>query len=296
MPEQSNGEPTSQQDPTKELKREFHIFEKISLVINVVLALTGIGVLCIYSGQLAVMQGTLDEMRRSGQGTTDQTNSLIGNMNWLARTMQESLRQNREAAHSSETRSREALDASVKASRTEQRAWINVTLHAKPDFTAKLLMGTFRMVNAGKTPALNVRGFVFMHLLRRNQLPDFSFVPNEENPGPIPHWHAAIRNHSMFPNPTGETISLGVIDPLAIQPTDTRVMRTVAVTPELIRDLTDGANGRLWIGIHGRIDYQDIFDVWHWITFCWDGMEETMFADLEVRRACLDHNNTDKPN
>jgi hypothetical protein len=52
-----------QQDPTAELKTEFKWFEIGSIVINFTLAVIGAIALCIYHGQLSVMQGTLTEMR-----------------------------------------------------------------------------------------------------------------------------------------------------------------------------------------------------------------------------------------
>src|SRR5579872_2477217 len=134
--------------------------------------------------QWRVMDGTLREMERAGESVTHQTWQAIGNINWLARTMQDALTQNKKAAESSETRSREALNASVTASHREQRAWIIVGPHDKPEFKNNTVNATFRVVNAGKTPALNVRGFVFVHLLPQTKLPDFSFVPDDDNPGP----------------------------------------------------------------------------------------------------------------
>ena len=74
MPEQPDEETTGKQDPAaKELKREFHIFEIIALCVNLILAITGIGVLYVYHGQLNVMQGQLDQMKNS----STQTDALI---------------------------------------------------------------------------------------------------------------------------------------------------------------------------------------------------------------------------
>ncbi len=114
----------TQQDPTKELKREFSVFQIASLAVQGVLAIIGIGALCIYGGQLGVMRGTLDEMKRGGVAATDQAWQAIGNINWLARTMDGSLQQ-----------AQRALDASIEISRTDQRAWVGVVSVNGANFT-----------------------------------------------------------------------------------------------------------------------------------------------------------------
>ncbi len=78
-------------------------------------------------GQLSVMKNQVDEMRRSGQASTEQVWRAIDNMNWLARTMQASLGESQIARDTSERRSKSALDASIQSSRTDQRAWIAVS-------------------------------------------------------------------------------------------------------------------------------------------------------------------------
>ena len=46
------------------------MFENLSLGIQVALAIIGIGALYIYGGQLTIMRGTLQEMKRSGDAAT----------------------------------------------------------------------------------------------------------------------------------------------------------------------------------------------------------------------------------
>jgi hypothetical protein len=69
------------------------------------------------NGQIEVMRGTLAETKRSGEQSTEQMWSAIGNINWMARTADESLHQ---AQH--------AFDAGIRANmqqlRDEQRPYI----------------------------------------------------------------------------------------------------------------------------------------------------------------------------
>jgi hypothetical protein len=67
-------------DTTREFTREFKWFEIASLIVNTCLAVTGIFVLCIYTGQLKVMQGQLDQMT----GGSKQTDRLICETHTLA--------------------------------------------------------------------------------------------------------------------------------------------------------------------------------------------------------------------
>jgi hypothetical protein len=108
------------------------------LGVNVLLALIGIGALCIYSGQLSVMQGTLAEMQRSGNAATNQTWQAIGNINWLARTMDGSLQQNRQSMVAGTEQSKASLKAVIDASKLDQRAWVGVIKFAGSDFTEKV--------------------------------------------------------------------------------------------------------------------------------------------------------------
>ncbi len=66
-----NDRPDNQQETARELAREFRWVEAAQLVVNGVLAMVGIIALCIYHGQLKVMQGQLGQMQSSG-GQTDQ--------------------------------------------------------------------------------------------------------------------------------------------------------------------------------------------------------------------------------
>jgi hypothetical protein len=101
----------------------------------------------IYGGQLWVMKQQLTEMKRSGESATDQMWSAIRNMNWMARSMDNSVQQ-----------SSKALEASIAASYLDERAWVSiksVTL-STPYFLNRDGQITITLANSGKTPALEV--------------------------------------------------------------------------------------------------------------------------------------------
>ena len=135
-----------QESPTAELKREFKLFECLSLGIQVLLALVGFGALYIYNGQLIVMQGQLNQMK-SGSAQTDR---LIYAATGIAGSMAESV-----------SKADAAMNASIEAFRIEQRPYLildgsphflNPTLSINPEINV-----AWR--NVGKTPARKVQSF-----------------------------------------------------------------------------------------------------------------------------------------
>jgi hypothetical protein len=166
---------------------------------------------------------------------------------------------NKEAAdaakYAAETASK-ALMAGIKATEIDERAWLNM---ASPPATINIgqpIYAPIAVLNYGKTPALHVSGFVFVHLLKRGTLPDFTFVP-EENMGKrvqYPHWDGSIILHIRFPvtDPKQVEQSVVAVDPLIPQPRDTSILTPVIATPELVRDLSDPTENRSWLGIVTR--------------------------------------------
>jgi len=111
----------------------------------------------ISHAQLIAMQGQLDEMNRSGEQSTEQTWSAIGNINWMARSMD-----------LSEKQSEKSLHAAVDQFHQDQRAWVGLTgfrVELSPNAavipnlttTDRAVAG---FVNSGRTPARDVKGIV----------------------------------------------------------------------------------------------------------------------------------------
>jgi hypothetical protein len=78
------------ENPTPDSKRQFGTLEILALVFDGLLVVIGVGALGIYNGQLSVMRGTLTEMQRSGGDSTQQVWRAIDNLNWMARTADQS--------------------------------------------------------------------------------------------------------------------------------------------------------------------------------------------------------------
>lgn len=125
----------------------------------------GIGIwqAAIYRAQLNAMQGQLDEMRRSGAAATDQTWQAIGNINWMARSMDMSQKVAQRSIESGERQSKTALNASIENMHQEQRAWVGIAdvkpLGYTPDVAAHSASMTvaFTLRNYGRSAAEHVR-------------------------------------------------------------------------------------------------------------------------------------------
>ncbi len=96
LPEQSvetnRSAPNSSQNVENNgpIVKELHWVHHATFWTQVGVSIIGIIALIIYGRQLGVMHGTLAEMKRSGEQSTEQVWSAIGNINWMARTMDQS--------------------------------------------------------------------------------------------------------------------------------------------------------------------------------------------------------------
>jgi predicted PurR-regulated permease PerM len=98
---------------------------KLSVLCTAIIAIATVFYVIASFWQLDRKSKTLEEMRTNRDGSTGQANQVIENLNWLARTMEESLRRNQEAMKVIEKQSQDALNASINAARQEYRPWVS---------------------------------------------------------------------------------------------------------------------------------------------------------------------------
>lgn len=248
--ERSSDPSQNNKNASASLVREVRLVEVLALVVNAGLAIVGIIALCIYSGQLKVMQGTLQEMKRSGSAATDQTWQAIGNINWLARTMDASVKQ-----------SQAALQASIDASRNDQRAWVGVEgFDGKAEIDKRLII-TVALKNTGKTPAINLTVSENATPVDAGKEPPLIDIPVEHSQG------------MLFPNQL-YTVPLNVTS-----------RRTQGLDAHDYQLITSGA---VVIYAYGTITYSDVFGRKHWTKFC------SYLAPGGGFNVCKTHNETDK--
>jgi hypothetical protein len=123
---------------TKELAREFRIAEKWVIGTNIVLALIGLAALCIYNGQLKVMQGQLAEIIKQYP----------------------EMKKSADAAKSAADTADSTLKATQKSFIIDQRPYM--VIDSGPEFVApglivdKPVCANIAFKNIGKTPAVQV--------------------------------------------------------------------------------------------------------------------------------------------
>lgn len=231
MPESPAVKSTNEESTATELASEFKVFEKITLVVNVLLFIVAVFALCVYRGQLNVMQSTLDEMKSSGQGTTNQTWQVIANINWLARSMDDSAKQ-----------AQRVLDATINQNRLNQRAWVGPT--SVDDFAiqdGKPIAIKVRITNSGKTPALHCTG-----VIRAKTVPaKDKFVPTY---------------------PVGSTSEDESIE--VIQPGMTIPLETGPSPPMNTTTINSFNAGTYNLYVFGKISYVDVFGTPHATHYC----------------------------
>lgn len=222
-------------------KKKLHWLEIGYFSSQIGLAVIGIWALTIYHGQQTVMQGQLNEMKRSGEQSTKQMWSAIGNINWLAHSMD-----------LSEKQSERSLGAALDQNKLDQRAWVGVVsidppnLAPRPDFFLSL-----HAMNSGHTPALNFQSLVVLHSLKKDE-------PFKALYDPLPAgW---IRSNRVVQ--PGEQVTLNT----------NKYMLT--------QDQVDSVrNGSYVLYVYGKMSYDDIFRERHHTTFCKLVISETLVED-----------------
>jgi hypothetical protein len=101
-------------------------------------------------GQLEVMRGALSDSQRSGETTTNQIWQAVGNVNWMARTADQSSRNTYGEMENQSRALRESADSEISAN----RAWIVPDL--PPQHKGSIEEANLEWHNAGKTPAVSV--------------------------------------------------------------------------------------------------------------------------------------------
>jgi hypothetical protein len=152
-----------------------------------------------------------------------------------------------------------SLGVSRRAMQLDQRAWINISMPGKPMIQEQSpIMFSVRLLNTGKTIAKNVEANFAVSRLKKGDAPEFIYVPHSG------HNFIRARTRTISPNfPMDFNVAL---------------MNTAKDAGEVILDkATHEAfrNGEFTLLIHGKVTYDDIFGVHHWMTFCADaGMSQ----------------------
>jgi hypothetical protein len=238
-------------------------YKRRQLLFNRLLVVVGLLTVGVYAYQAYIMNGSLEKAKTSADAaqsaakTADATlKAMTSGAVETGAQIERLIKQQQRTADSMEqnlARSKAALDASIEASRNDQRAWVT-NADMVPNFMddkgvptwvmegRKLTFGV-KLQNSGKSPALDVECKMAAKVFPK-EIP-FSpiYDPSERPPSRI----------VMRPGGIGE-IDTSPSDPLAVD-----------ITAEILADIT---SGRKRLCAYGEITYRDIFERHHVTTFC----------------------------
>jgi hypothetical protein len=199
--------------------------------------------LAAMNGQLEVLRGTLEETRRSGKQSTDQMWAAVGNINWMARSMDWSQKEAQNGIEANERQSRQSLQATIDDFQRDQRPWVVVK---SIDFGIPIEKGTPFMklltiiTNSGRSPAFDIRitngGF------------KTSYGPLD-----VDNYARRLNNNPS----TSVVLATGDTAPLPFE--------VVPITEPQANDIR---NRVLWVYAFGDIHYKDFFGIDHLTEYC----------------------------
>jgi hypothetical protein len=233
---------------------------------------------CLYAGLAAIQ---LNEMHTQTAQVFGQ--SEVENAN-ASRRVAEVFQQLKIAQQQADAASSTAA-AIGKAMQIDERAVMKVSMADKIQVQADgRIVALIQVTNIGKTTATNIAGQVVLELLDTTQEPVFIYRHG--------HPRTRFKQGIVFPEGKIQLPAMALVshlpDPIPL-----------IVTPDMQKRMNAGD---VYIALHGRVTYDDIFGVHHWLTFCGQGLMDPMnpqpedilrFGKLKGAAGCIAHNNAD---
>jgi hypothetical protein len=199
--------------------------------------------------------------------------SAITGAMWLA------TKKSADAAKESAEAARQTADTSKAALHFDQRAWVSMI---RDDFrwhVGDAMVFPSRYLNNGKTPAKHVHGWITATWMTGDQTPEFIYEPGTGHPmlrSESPLLWASESTHIKLP----------------VYKSGTQAGETMTLTKPMLVEME---SGKSYILIHGKLIYDDVFGVNHWITFCdiYPTVGRVLPALKDSYSKCIDYNNLD---
>lgn len=167
---------------------------------------------------------------------------------------------------------------SERAVRLNERPWVNISVGQGRLIDGHPLLMPITFVNSGKSPAKDVSGEIVVNLLRKGQEPTFAYETG--------HPRYAVDVGTAAPN-FPATLSWAVL-PESLPPSEE--LKPILVSPAIRQGIMDGT---LYIVVHAKISYSDIFGTKHWLAFC-SYVENPPLLSGPNASKCAQYNDVDK--
>jgi hypothetical protein len=173
-----------------------------------------------------------------------------------------------------------ASDTAVQTMHIDTRGWINVSTGTAAMVDGAPLVLPMTIDNEGKTAVLNLSARMVINVLPVKEEPDLRYYRGHPSYG--------ISIKAMLPNHphTSPYAAFPKYHTPGSDPTP------INVTPTLRDRIT---KGKVYIVMHLRVEYDDIFGVHHWLQYCGHG--ETATPGTKAKSAgatCGDYNDVDR--
>ena len=165
-----------------------------------------------------------------------------------------------------------SADTSAQTMRLDERARIDLKYPAIPMNVGSRITVPLVIENTGKTEAKKLEGTIAVTITKVNAVPDFTYKRGyySWNSGYLPQGVAATTYWNALDRKTRDDLIL------------------TASMNESIR------SGEEVITINGRIEYDDIFHVHHWVTFCQQGGGSPNGMQVSGTKECAAYEQTDE--
>jgi hypothetical protein len=174
-----------------------------------------------------------------------------------------------------------SADTQAKTMRLDERSWMNIVVGKGTMIDNNPLVVPIAVVNTGKTPALDVSGKMVVNLLNNNDDPDLTYR--------VGHPGYSVDVKALAPN-NPQQLQYAALPKYV---TDYKFRKPIIVNPTLRKEISDGS---LYIVVHARITYNDIFGKAHWLTYC--SRSQNVTPGVKTHNAgsdiCGDYNNIDR--
>ena len=164
-----------------------------------------------------------------------------------------------------------AADTAALTVRLDERAWLIVRYPAIPMNVGSRISVPLTFENTGKTTAKNLVGVIAVSITDAGAKPDFTYVRGYYS------W-----NSGYLPQNTPDTQYWNALD---------RKTRKDIILTGPINDSV--RSGKSVVTINGRIEYDDIFKVHHWIAFCEQTGAPTNGMQISGNADCAAYNQID---
>jgi hypothetical protein len=174
------------------------------------------------------------------------------------------------------------LNGQLDVMRKEQRAWMYPRNNGIQVEVGKPLVVGVTWQNTGRTPAKNVSGVFRAEILAYGITPTFDLSDS----------NLTTRFESKMTLPGGPPMPFGLTSRALIP--ETQVTSAQDLTQEIVEKYY---SNQVWVAAYGKVTYDDIFNVRHWISICnaeFFIRKDIMYSSPIGNEACAAYNNADE--